>query len=46
MDLAKLDFPIKTNNKVPSKIKHELGSKIKDDFISLLPKTYGFKHYS
>ena len=26
MDLSSLDNPIKTNNKVPGKFKHELGS--------------------
>ena len=28
MDLSILDIPIKTNDKVPGKFKHELGSKI------------------
>ena len=37
IDLSNLDTPIKTNNKVPGKLKHELGSKIKitDEFITL-----------
>ena len=30
MDLSNLDIPIKTNNKVPGKFKHELGSRIID----------------
>ena len=39
MDLSNLDIPIKTNNKVPGKFKHELGSKIVEEFIVLKPKT-------
>ena len=35
MDLSN----IKTNNKVPGKFKHELGSKIIEEFIVLKPKT-------
>ena len=46
MDLSNLYFPIKTNNKVPSKIKHEIGSKIIDEYITLSPTIYSFKHYS
>ena len=45
MDLSNLDIPIKTNNKVPGKFKHELGSRIIDEFIVLSPKTYSFKDY-
>ena len=45
MDLSNLDTPIKTNNKVPGKIKHEVGSRIIGEFINLLPKTYSFKDY-
>ena len=43
MDLSNLDRPIKTNNKVPGKFKHELGRKIFEEFIVLTPKTYSFK---
>ena len=42
MDLINLDIPIKTNNKVPGKFKHELGSRIFEEFIELSPKTYSF----
>ena len=45
MDLSNLDIPIKTNNKVPGKFKHELGSRIIEEFIALSPKTYSFKNY-
>ena len=45
MDLINLEIPIKTNEKVPSKFKHELGSRILEEFLSLLPKTYSFKDY-
>ena len=45
MDLSNLDIPIKTNNKVPDKFKHELGSSIMEEFIALSPKTYSFKNY-
>ena len=45
MDLSKLDIPIKTNNKVPGKFKHELGSRIIGEFIALSPLTYSFKNY-
>ena len=40
MDLSNLDTPIKTNNKVPGKCKKELGSRVKEEFITLSPKTY------
>ena len=43
MDLSNLDIPIKTNNKVPDKFKHELGSRIIEEFIDLTRKTYSFK---
>ena len=39
------DIPIKTKNKVPGKFKHELGSKIKEEFIVLKSKTYIIKNY-
>ena len=45
MDLSNLDTPIKTNNKFPAKFKHELGSRIIEEFIALSPKTYSFKDY-
>ena len=45
MDLSNLDTPVKTNNKVPGKFKHELGSRIIEEFIALSPKTYSFKNY-
>ena len=40
IDLSNLDAPIKTNNKVPRKFKHELGSREIEEFIVLKPKTY------
>ena len=40
-----LDIPIKINKKVPGKFKHELGSRIIEEFIALSPKTYRFKNY-
>ena len=45
MDLSNLDIPIKTNNKDPGKFKHELGSRVIEEFIALSPKTYSFKNY-
>ena len=45
MDLSNLEPPIKTNNKVPGKFKHETGSKIIEEFVALTPKTYSFKDY-
>ena len=45
MDLSNQDIPVKTNNKVPGKFKHELGSRIIEEFIALSPKTYSFKNY-
>ena len=45
MDLSNLDIPIKTNNKLSGKFKHELGSRITEEFIALSPKTYSFKNY-
>ena len=45
MDLSNLEVPIKTNNKVPGKFKHELRSRIFEKFIALSPKTYSFKNY-
>ena len=38
MDLSNLEPTIKTNDKIPGKIKHELGSRIKEEFIALSPK--------
>ena len=35
MDLSNPEAAIKTNNKVPVKFKHELGSKIIEEFIAL-----------
>ena len=46
MDLSDLEPPIKTNNKVHGKFKHELGSKIIEEFVLLTPKTYSFKNYA
>ena len=37
MDLSILDPSIKTNNKVPGKFKHELRSRIIEEFIALSP---------
>ena len=45
MDLSNLEPPIKTNNKVPGKFKHEMGSKIIEEVVALTPKTYSFKDY-
>ena len=52
MDLSNLDprsgfpdAPIKTDNKVPGKFKHELVSRIIEEFIALSPKTSSFKVY-
>ena len=45
MDLPNLDCPIKTNNKVPGKFKHEMGNRIIEEFVVLTPKTYSFKDY-
>ena len=45
MDLSNLDITIKTNNKVPGKFKHELGSRIIEEFIALSPNTYSLKNY-
>ena len=52
MDLSNLEPrsgfpypPIKANNKVQGKFKHELGSRIIEEFIALSPKTYSFKVY-
>ena len=39
------DIPIKTNNKVHGKFKHELGSKVIEEFIVIKPKTYSIKNY-
>ena len=45
MDLSNLEVPIKTNNIVPGKFKHELGSRIIEELIALSTKTYSFKNY-
>ena len=45
MDLSNVEPPIKTNNKVPGKFKHEMASKIIEEFVALTPKTYSFKDY-
>ena len=45
MDLSNLDKPIKTNKKIPGKFKHELGSKVIEEFVVLNPKTYSIKNY-
>ena len=45
MELSNLDIHIKTNNKVPGKFNHELGSRIIEEFIALSPKIYSFKNY-
>ena len=37
MDLSNLDKPIKTNNKIPGKFKHELGSKVIEEFVVIKP---------
>ena len=37
--------PIKTNKKVPGKFKHEMGSRIIEEFVALTPKTHSFKDY-
>ena len=44
MDLSHLDDPIKTNNKVPGKLKHELRSREMEQLIVLKPKTYSFNN--
>ena len=46
MVLSNRDITIKTNNKVAGQFKHEFGSKIIDEFLTLSPKTYSFKHYN
>ena len=44
MDLSNLYKPIKTNNKIPGKFKHELGSKVIEEFVVIKPKTYSMKN--
>ena len=44
-DLSNLEPPIKTNKKVPGKFKHELGSRIIEEFIALPPKSNSFEDY-
>ena len=43
MDLRNLEKPIKTNNKVPGKLKHDLGSRIIEEFIALSLKSCSFR---
>ena len=43
MDLSNLKPATKTNKKVPDKFKHDLGSRIIEEFLALSPKTYNFK---
>ena len=45
MELFNLGPSIKTNNKVPGKFEHEMGSNIIEEFVDLTPKTYSFKDY-
>ena len=45
MDLSNQEPPIKTNNKVPGKFKHEMGSNAIEELVALTPKTYSFKDY-
>ena len=45
MDLSNLEPLIKTNNKVPGKFKHEMGSRIIEEFVALTPKIYSFRDY-
>ena len=43
MELSNLNPPIKAENKVLGNFKHELGKRIKEEFIALSPKTHSFK---
>ena len=45
MNLSYLDPPIKTENKFPVKFKHELVSRIIEEFIALSPNTYRLEDY-
>ena len=45
MNLSNLDKPINANHKIPGKFKHELGSKVIEEFVVLKPKTYSIKNY-
>ena len=45
MDLSNLEAPIKINNKIAVKFKHERGSRTIEEFIALSPMTYSFKDY-
>ena len=45
MDLSNLDNPIKTNNRIPVKLKHELVSKVIEEFMVLKSKTYSIKNH-
>ena len=45
LDLRNLDKAIKTNNKIPVKFKHKLGSKVMEEFVVLKIKTYSIKKY-
>ena len=44
IDISNFETPIKTNNNVPGKFRHELGSKAVEEFILIKPKTYSFKN--
>ena len=41
---SNLDTPIKTNNKIPGKVKHEFGSEVREGSIGLQSKTFNFKN--
>ena len=45
MNLSNLETPIKTNNKNPGKFKHEMRSRIIEEFIALSAKTNSFRDY-
>ena len=45
MDLSHLEAPIKTDNKIPGKFKHELGSRLIEESMALSSKKYSFKDY-
>ena len=45
MNLSNLDQPFKIKNKVPGKFKHEMGSRIIEQFIALSSKIYIIKDY-
>ena len=45
MDLSNLDLPIKTNNNVSVKFKHDLRNRIIEEFLAMSSKTDSFKDY-